>query len=371
MTLQTSLQAIRGAIAYTNSLAQDIANSQTTGYRASLPNQTNILLNNTFQPKNFSPSTINYSGRQLDLALKDDGFFLVQNQKGNNLLTRNGQFFIDKANYIVDSQGAKLLDTNSEVIQIKPQTLSPSATNNIDFDINLDSTNVILNTPFNKNDSSSFNYKTSTTIYDSLGQATQVDSYFTRTSATDYSVNIYADNQLITNGHIQFFANGTTANSPQLTNISYNPNNGAEILNLNFDFTDVTSQAHPNRIVSISQDGFSSGELTHLDINSDATITAFYDNGQKQIITHLAVVAVADPNELQAIGNQYFLATNQSGAPVLNSEATIFTGGLEESNVDLISSLIALRQTLQFAKANMMSLQVESKLLTEFIESEK
>ncbi|MEW5785281.1 MAG: flagellar hook-basal body protein [Bacillota bacterium] len=53
---------------------------------------------------NFAPGPLQYTGRNLDLALSGDCYFQVQKEDGF-LYTRNGRFFIDDAGFLVTAEG--------------------------------------------------------------------------------------------------------------------------------------------------------------------------------------------------------------------------------------------------------------------------
>lgn len=54
-----------------------------------------------------SPGAVQYTGRNLDLALTGQGFFRVQSADGF-VYTRNGRFFIDAAGFLVTAQGDRV-----------------------------------------------------------------------------------------------------------------------------------------------------------------------------------------------------------------------------------------------------------------------
>ncbi len=54
--------------------------------------------------------------RTLDFAIQGDGFFVVKDSGGNQLLTRNGHFFINKDGLLVDQNGNAVLDENGNQI---------------------------------------------------------------------------------------------------------------------------------------------------------------------------------------------------------------------------------------------------------------
>ncbi|MEX0502781.1 flagellar basal body rod C-terminal domain-containing protein [Alphaproteobacteria bacterium LSUCC0719] len=91
---------------------------------------------------NTSQGELLSTGNVLDLALTEDGFFMVSGLKettaadGQNrfLLTRNGSFQLDKDDFIVNENGEYLLDVNQQPIQIDRVALETLYSNSYAFD---------------------------------------------------------------------------------------------------------------------------------------------------------------------------------------------------------------------------------------------
>lgn len=67
----------------------------------------------------FREGNIQHTNNKLDLAIKGSGFFALQTSQGIRY-SRNGNFYLNDQNQIVDSQGNFLLNQNNEPIQIVP-----------------------------------------------------------------------------------------------------------------------------------------------------------------------------------------------------------------------------------------------------------
>ncbi|HEX2952736.1 MAG TPA: flagellar hook-basal body complex protein, partial [Bacillota bacterium] len=63
----------------------------------------------------FTPGTLQQSDNPLDLALEGQGFFVVQTPQGERL-TRNGEFTLDNAGYLVNHQGYRVLGENGPIM---------------------------------------------------------------------------------------------------------------------------------------------------------------------------------------------------------------------------------------------------------------
>src|SRR3546814_343476 len=120
------------------------------------------------------------------------GLFRVQDTSGNILYTRNGQFFADKDNYIVNAQGQRLTGygvngTDLQPIMVPVGNIAPQATGSVTTKTNLDANAPVIDdaVTFDPNDAESFTHSLPISVYDSLGNAHQLTQYFVkRESAT-------------------------------------------------------------------------------------------------------------------------------------------------------------------------------------------
>jgi flagellar basal-body rod protein FlgF len=63
---------------------------------------------------------IETTGNQLDMAIRNDGFFVVRDPQGAEFYTRNGQFRLDTGGQVVNQQGYPLLSTGGQPITLGP-----------------------------------------------------------------------------------------------------------------------------------------------------------------------------------------------------------------------------------------------------------
>ena len=74
-------------------------------------------------------------------------------------------------------------------------------------------------------------------------------------------------------------------------------------IDLNIDFSKSTQFAQPFSVVSVDQDGFTSGRLDGLEIDASGTIRANYTNGQNNPLGKIVVANFNNQNGLKQIGN--------------------------------------------------------------------
>ncbi len=68
----------------------------------------------------FSAGRLQETGNQLDLAIIGGGFFQVQDETAQSLLTRAGNFSIDSENRLVNQNGMLVLDSAGGEITLEP-----------------------------------------------------------------------------------------------------------------------------------------------------------------------------------------------------------------------------------------------------------
>jgi flagellar basal-body rod protein FlgF len=129
----------------TDVIANNLANSETTGFKRQLATtmerlpealenpgrrRGNPLLDGIGGGQLMSPSHFDLSDgvieptdRNLDVAITGDGFFAVQDAKGNTRLTRNGNFMLDRAGRLVlaTGSGEPVLDADRRPIELNLQ----------------------------------------------------------------------------------------------------------------------------------------------------------------------------------------------------------------------------------------------------------
>lgn len=163
------LNAISGIKAMSQGLgviSNNLANAQTMGFKASRAEFADMFTGAQKSPgngvrvgaitQNFQSGTIAPTGRDMDLAINGDGFFVLNDQTGKygNVYTRNGSFKMDKDGFITDQIGNKVMgytlnaDLSTENKSVFNTTLSginlmdlnktPRATDEMHYEINLD-----------------------------------------------------------------------------------------------------------------------------------------------------------------------------------------------------------------------------------------
>ena len=140
------------------------------------------------------------------------------------------------------------------------------------------------------------------------------------------------------------------------TAIAFTPA-GANAENIPFDFNACTQFGTAFGVNSISQDGYTAGQLTGFTIGTNGIISGTYSNSQTQPLGQIALATFPNNQGLQPQGMNEWSSTSASGAPVVNTPGSgnsgvLQTSSTESSNVDLTQELVNMMTTQRSYQAN-------------------
>ena len=146
------------------------------------------------------------------------------------------------------------------------------------------------------------------------------------------------------------------------------------LVNLNFgnvgQFDGLTQFGGASTASSSEQDGYASGWLSSMSVSREGILVGMFSNGVKREIASLALATFQNPAGLEAIGNNYYAATSNSGRPI---ETTGLAGGagavrggvIEKSNVEIAVEFVNLMQAQNGFQANSRTIRVADEMLRE------
>ena len=410
MAFDTAVSGINAATADLGVIGNNIANSSTTGFKTSRAEfadvyATSLLgaggnaigkgVNLAGVTQEFTQGNISFTNNALDLAINGNGFFLLSDD-GAALYTRAGNFQVDREGFIVSNQGHRLqafqvngagdINGQSGDLQLDTSLIDPNPTARVDLTANLDSREVAPAVPFGGPfdafavpptlpDPDSFNATTSTTIYDGLGNSHVLSSYYVKTTnPNEWEVHSLVDG-VTTSGPdtINFQSNGKfdPLTLPiDLTITGWNPLNesglptGAPIQDFTVSMSDFTQFGTQFAVSSAVQDGYTTGQLTGLEIDDTGVVFARYTNGQARPLGQVAIAGFSNPNGLQPLGDTSWAETFSSGAATLGAPGSsglgvLQSGALEGSNVDITAQLVNMIVAQRNFQANAQVIQTE------------
>jgi flagellar hook protein FlgE len=222
--------------------------------------------------------------------------------------------------------------------------------------------------PFSPANANSYNQSTSLTVYDSLGAAHTASMYFVSTGGSTWDAYEYIDGAAVNTTPVEL----TYSNSGALTGVvdaeggtnddavnfgAYTPTTGAAAMNVAFNLSDTTQYGDTFGVTSVTQNGYTTGQISGVSVSSTGVVQANYTNGQSTSLGQVAVANFADQEGLQQVGNTNWVQTYASGQPVYGQAGgagvgNIESGSLEESNVDVTAQLVNMITAQRAFQAN-------------------
>jgi len=335
----------------------------------------------------FGQGNLDFTSNNLDLAINGEGFFMLQDDGGNISYTRAGAYGVDRNGFVVDHRGSSLqvfepvgtsktkFNTGSTVdLRLPTLSGSPSATANVEAALNLSSEETQPTIAFDPTNAESYNHSTSTTIYDSLGSSHTLTMYYVKTDpaatpgewdAYTYIDGTAAANQLSPSPARLTFDNagllvpsvGDVDALGKIAYTPYDPANGAAPIDLTFDYNKTTQFGTDFTVNNLTQDGFTAGRLSGIDIDNTGIVFARFTNGQSNALGKVAMVRFNNPQGLRQQGDSSWTETFTSGDRQLGEAGTssfglIQSGALENSNVDIAEQLVNLITAQRNFQAN-------------------
>ena len=402
-TLFTGVTGLSGNSAAMGVIGDNISNVNTVGFKESKAVFSDIfstiLTNGSVTSqlgrgtqmqgtiKSFSQGSFEASTNALDLAIDGSGFFVVNNGTGN-FYTRAGQFRLNDDGLVQTITG--------EILQGNQITngVSSTTTGNIDLagvqSAPQASTTFEIGVNLNSASSATTTFNTPISLFNSVGSQILLNAQFTKVDgANSWTYNLTPSDGTVTSGGsgtVTFDSSGQLftingALTDQTIVIDYtaaNPPAAAQTLTwdlvdnsgaTNGKLTGFAAQSNNNSLV---QDGFTTGTLVGLTVNSEGIIGGLFNNGQTDNLFQVVMADFLAPSGLTRQGQNLFSESAESGQPVLGVAETGGFGGiagqsLELSNVDLAEQFVTLIQTQQAFQASARIITTADDLLTEAV----
>jgi len=396
MSFGIALSGLNAAQTDLNVTANNIANSATNGFKQSRSefaelfavspqgvsrNQYGNGVKVAAVAQQFSQGNINTTNSSLDLALSGSGFFVLSDG-GATAYSRAGAFQVDNAGYVVNSQNQRLQvyppattgNFNTSTmgdLRLVTSESPPQATSSIETVFNLPANSAEpTSAPFDPADPNSYNEARSVTVYDSLGAAHTTSLYWSKTATqNEWSMNVYVDGNPVGTPQTLTYSSTGSLTSPangQIVLPAYDAAaglaTGAAPLNLTFDMSRSTQYGDSFSMTSSTQDGFTTGRLIGIDVDSNGVVQARFTNGRSTSLGQVAIANFSNPQGLQQLGNTNWAETNASGQPLFGQAGgsgygLIQSGSLEASNVDITAQLVNMITAQRNFQANAQMIQ--------------
>ena len=395
MGFQQGLSGLNAASKSLEVIGNNVANANTVGFKESQAQFADVYANSltgagasqvgigtkvAVVAQQFTQGNISASNNPLDVAINGGGFFRMSNN-GTITYARNGQFQLDKSGYVVNATGARLtgytanangvLSTGAPAdLNINTSDLTPKTTTKVKAVLNLNSGSTVpVTTPFNMADPTTYNSSTAVSVYDSLGNAHTLQTFYVKTAPNTWNVYASTDGgaaSLVS--PLNFNSSGVLTTAMPLT-VPVAVTTGATTpFNVALDFTGTTQYGSSFSVNALKQDGYTSGRLAGFSISADGTIVGRYTNGQSATLGQVVLANFTNPNGLQSLGNNLWTDTAASGpalvgTPNSGSLGVLQSSAVEDSNVDLTAELVNMITAQRNYQANAQTIKTQDQVL--------
>ncbi|MGD8908729.1 MAG: flagellar hook protein FlgE [Chromatiales bacterium] len=403
MAFRIALSGLDAASTDLEVTGHNIANASTVGFKESRAEFADVYANSigdvsasvpgrgvrvTRVAQQFGQGSTEFTSNNLDLAINGEGFFVMHDTDGGISYTRAGAFSIDRDGYVVNHANARLqvfppVDSSGDLFNTGSTTDlnlpvvsgSPQATSGIEASLNLDASETVPAVAFDATsfppDTSSYNHSTATTIYDSQGAAHTASMFYRKEADNQWSVYTFLDGDNVTVGgnafaDIQFDSSGAlltgAGDVDAVGNVAMDPyvvGGGGTVadIDLTFDYSASTQFGSDFAVNELTQDGYTSGRLSGVEVDKTGVVFARFTNGQSEPLGKVAMARFNNTQGLSQTGDTSWAESFASGDVQLGEAGTsdfgmIQSGALENSNVDLATQLVNLITAQRNFQAN-------------------
>lgn len=330
-------------------------------------------------------SSLQTTGRALDLAISGDGYFVVK-QGQSQMYTRAGNFYLDDNGTLVTGEGLKVQSLNNGILEdvtVNVNALLPA----------MQTTELIMKGNLPKDAKGSSELLQQLKVVDGEGIEHVIDMTITpdpdtttidpdtgvakNGAAGGYWVFSFVDKSIPVADPAKPNPNITpvnvkipTTNGERIT-LQLNNGSGAPMpfqvdlpLNeLTIDGGSMDANAYP--------DGNTQGALESFNIGSTGEINGVFSNGLVLTLGQLALAKFSNPSGLSKTGNNTFQESVNSGTANINvpgeGRGSIAAGALEMSNVDLSEEFTEMITAQRGFQANTRIITTSDEILQELV----
>jgi flagellar hook protein FlgE len=404
--MRTSTSGMNAQSTRISAVAENVANANTTGYKAVRAEFASYFISGNVSSYNSgyvdvnmhrmvaNQGTLAATTSFTDLAIQGEGFFIVQNSGGENVLTRAGSFQANANGQLVNSAGFILMgypitSSNSgivvngfaglEPVAIDGQALSARASTTGLLQVNLPataSTVIPADLPSTNTATATFTSKTSVVAYGNLGEEKMLDIYMTKTAPEQWEVSVFDRSLAGPNGFP--YSSGPLAT----TTLSFDPANGHLSLAspdnivipvpggqpVTLDLSKSSQLAANFSVQDADIDGNKASAADLVEIADDGTVYVAFEDGTRMAMYRVPLATVPSPDNLDAISGNAFGITMRSGDLRIgfageSGFGAIASGVLEQSTADIASEFTDMIDAQRTYTANSKVFQTGAELM--------
>ena len=149
-------------------------------------------------------------------------------------------------------------------------------------------------------------------------------------------------------------------------------NPAPSVFPVTLDLNKVTQFGTKFSVSELTQDGYTSGELTGINVEDNGMIMTRYSNGVTRAEGQVALASFRNTQGLSAIGGNNWVETFESGQPVFGTPTdgnfgSLRSGALEDSNVDLTAELVNMMTAQRAYQANAQTIKTQDQIMSTLV----
>jgi flagellar hook protein FlgE len=387
-------------------VANNVANVNTTGYKASscefstlllstsgIDHECGSVLTNVRNHVSVQGGVVSTSSLT-DLAINGNGFFLVADPDGTPFLTRAGSFISDGDGELVNAAGFTLLGYKigaedagiiangfGNLVPVNlfamALTATPSTTGVLKTNLPSAAQDVAIgDVPSLNGANTKFTAKSSLVVYDNLGAEVKLDVYYAKTADSEWEMTVFDGRTSSPSGGfpygagplatetLNFDASGKLV-AGQTDKITFPiPGSG----DFTLDVAGTTQLATNYTVLSASANGAPAGRPEKVEFAKDGYVYALYPSGTRIPVYRIPLGQVTSPDMLTPLPGNVYAASSDSGNVSIGFSRSdglgeIISSALEQSTVDLAGELTDMIDAQRSYTANSKVFQTGSELM--------
>lgn len=418
MSFALSLSGLNGASRAIDVIGNNIANSQTIGFKSSKARFADVYassisggpaggapnagVSTAVINQQFTQGNLMQSENPLDMAITGQGFFRLSSN-GDVSYSRDGQFQLGYdpdfpnqrflisrtglsvtgylAEYTTDPQGVIVTTGKPQHISIDPN-MPAAATSTVTVGATLDARAPVPAGPFDLTNPATYNNTTAVTAYDTAGASHELRMYFVKSAPGNlWDMYTTMDGAGQTGPvNLSFDTEGVMTTAMPLAAQTYPLGSGGS-MSVTLDFSGTVQYGRSFSVDSVIQDGYRSGSVEssrEFSVAADGVIHAHYSNGQSRKVAQIVLANFVNPDALISIGDNQWI---ENADPVMGTGTVILDtpgrasgtkpmglgpiqgGAKEQSNVDLSTELVALIEQQRNYQASAQTFKILDQIL--------
>lgn len=404
--LRTGVSGMNAQANKLGTIADNIANTGTTGYKRASTEFSSLLIDGgkgNYQSGAVETKvryaisqqgTLSYTTSATDLAIQGDGFMIVSDKAGVPYLTRAGSFVVDASSgNLVNTAGYTLMgydvsDGAPDVVlngagaltevNLSAMNLQAKPSTDGTFVVNLPANADVVagDTPADNSTASVYSEKSSVVAFDKLGNEVTLDIYLTKTAAAPgaWEMTVYDRADAAAGGGFPYAGGALATQTLSFSDtgkLTSTPSLSLDVpggSTLTLDLTGTTQLAADYTPLNVAVDGNAPSTVSGVVIKGDGIVYATYENGAEAPAFRIPLADVASPDNLKPLAGNVFATTVESGDmqigfPEEGARGSLVSGALEQSNVDMAAELTEMIVAQRDYTANSKIVQTSSELL--------